>query len=655
MKKFSIKSKFRLGAAVISLVICTSVAIVVYVFLKDLATERIYRETEIFIGTADATRLYVKDVLRPTVAEMVSADDFIPNAMSTTFVGREIMSRLRKRFPDFSYKRASDNPTNPTNRADLLEVEKLEWFRKNPGKGEWHGLIQRDDRSYYARFRAIRAETECLRCHGDPKDAPRQMKEIYGTEGGFHYRVGEVVAADTIYIPVDVAFLQVKETAWNVFLIAAISLFALLGLFFLLFHRTVILQMDGLLSRFRGIYDNPDHDPEVLPTMDTEDEFEQVKFAFEKVAVDLKQTHDELRASESKYRMLFESSRDSILICDRKNRLMDINEAGIALFGFQDKAEALSIETCYQLFWDTRDARSFTAMIQNKGHVEGMELPMVDRQGHKLRVMISASRRLDESGSYDGIDARLHDVTQRRKMERHLAQTEKLASIGELASGVAHEINNPLGVIRVYSNLIAKAKPLPTQIAEDIRVIQKHTEQCTSVVRALLNFARAAEPHKSSCNIRSCLEEVLAVLEPQMRKESVKVHIEADADLKPIVLDEPQIKQVFMNLIINAIQAMPEGGTIRVTVRVEAARKELHVEINDTGVGIAEKHLNRIFDPFFTTKSAGKGTGLGLAVSYGLVEQHGGVITVSSASGAGTTFTVILPLEESGQGDNHAH
>ncbi|CAB5105931.1 hypothetical protein D3OALGA1CA_3933 [Olavius algarvensis associated proteobacterium Delta 3] len=655
MKKFSIKTRFRIGAAVISLVICTSVAIIVYVFLKDLATERIYRETEIFIGTADATRLYVKDVLRPTIADMVSSDDFIPNAMSTTFVGREVMSRLRNRFPHFSYKRASDNPTNPMNRADSLEVEKLTWFRENPDRGEWHGLIRKGDRSYYARFRAILAEAECLRCHGDPKDAPRQMKEIYGTAGGFYYRVGEVVAADTIYIPVDVAFLHVKETAWNIFLIAAISLFALLGLFFLLFNRTVILQMDGLLSRFRSIYDKPDNAPEILRSMDTADEFEQLKFAFEKVAVDLKQTHDELRASESKYRTLFESSRDTIIICDRENRLVDINEAGLTLFGFQDKAEALSIETCYQLFWDTRDARTLSAMIQNKGYVEGVEMPMVDRQGQRLIVMISGARRLDEDGMVDGIDARLHDVTRQRKMERHLARTEKLASIGELASGVAHEINNPLGVIRVYSNLIAKTEPLDIQIAEDIRVIQKHTEQCTSVVQALLNFARASEPRKSQCDIRSCLDDVLAVLEPQMRKEAVTVHVEADSDLPPIVLDEPQMKQVFMNLIINAIQAMPGGGAIRVTVQTDDALRQVHINVSDTGVGISEKHLNRIFDPFFTTKSAGKGTGLGLAVSYGIVERHGGEITVLSAPGTGATFTVVLPLDEAAQGDDDAH
>ena len=340
--------------------------------------------------------------------------------------------------------------------------------------------------------------------------------------------------------------------------------------------------------------------------------------------------------------MLFESSRDTILICDRNNRLIDINDAGITLFGFQDKAEALSIETCYQLFWDTRDARTFTAMIKHKGYVEGLEMPMVDRQGQRVIVMISASRRFDDDGMFDGINARLHDVTHRRKMERHLAQTEKLASIGELASGVAHEINNPLGVIKVYSNLIAKTKLLAPQIAEDIRVIQKHTEQCTSVVRALLNFARASEPRKTSCDIRSCLEEVLAVLEPQMRKDAVAVNVESVPDMPNIVLDEPQMKQVFMNLIINAIQSMPQGGEIGVRVQTDDALHQIHIVVSDTGVGIAEKHLNRIFDPFFTTKSAGKGTGLGLAVSYGIVEQHGGEITVVSTPGKGAYLYRVI-------------
>ncbi len=648
-EKFSIKTKFRIGAAVISLLTCISVAIVVYYYLKNLATREVYKETEIFIGTADATRRYVKDVLRPTMGDLLTPDRFIPHAMSTTYVGREIMSRLGKRFPDFSYKRAAGNPTNPINKADALELEKIKWFNDHPDRSEWHGLILKGERSYYARYRAIRAETECLRCHGDPIDAPQQMKDIYGVEGGYHYRVGEVVAADSIYIPVDVTFLRVKETAWNVFLIATISLFALLGLFYLLFNRTVITQMNELLKRFRAIDIRQDGVPPLEPTVETNDEFEQLRNTFENVAIDLKHTHDELWASESKYRKLFESSRDTIIICDRENRLIDINQAGEDLFNFRDKPEALSIETHYQLFWDTRDAVKFTKTLRQKGYVEEMEVPMVNRRGQKLAVMISATKRVDETGRFDGFDARLQDVTNRRKMDIHLAQTEKLASIGQLASGVAHEINNPLGVIQVYANLISKNTPQDAQVGADIRIIQKHTEHCKSIVQALLNFARVSEPLKTKCDIHECLIDVLKVLEPQMNKKAVELKTEADRDLPHLLLDETQMKQVFMNLIINALQSMDNLGTITISLRQDIKDNRIDIKITDTGSGIASKYLNRIFDPFFTTKSPGKGTGLGLAVSYGIVKQHGGDISVDSIPGQGSSFTIHLPIEEGKQ------
>lgn len=645
MKAISIKAKFRIGVALISFLVCTFVAAAAYFLMKSFVTDQIYKETDIFIGTVDSTRRYVKEVLRPVVSSLLPEDGFVPHAMSTTYVGREIMNRLSERFPDFSYKRAANNPTNPTNRADELEMGKIRWFSQNPGRKDWHGLILKGTSSYYARFYPIRAEQECLHCHGHPRDAPQQMKDIYGTKGGFGYRVGEVVAADVVYIPVDVSFFRVKETAWNVFMVAMVILFTLLVLFYLLFNRTVVLEMNGLLARFRRISDPRGGDKPLVPAAETNDEFDQLKLAFENVAADLKQTHDELRDSERRYRKLFESSWDAIIIFDRDYGLIDINAAGCQLFGFKDKAEAFSIESCYQLFWDGTEAKAFTETIRRDGHVEELELPMVDRNGNKLIVVISASARSDDAGGFDGIDAWLHDMTGRRKLEQHMAKAEKMASIGQLASGVAHELNNPLGVIQVYANLIAKSNGLDGQSSDDLRVIQKHADQCQSVVQALLNFARASEPSKKQCNIRMVLDDVLAILEPQMKKQTITFSLDADRCLPLLIVDETQMKQVFMNLIINALQAMPDGGAIRIAIRMDRRRNRVKVSVADTGVGVAEKHLLRIFDPFFTTKGAGKGTGLGLSVSYGLVEQHGGDITVTSASGKGSTFTVCLPLE----------
>ncbi len=312
------------------------------------------------------------------------------------------------------------------------------------------------------------------------------------------------------------------------------------------------------------------------------------------MASDLKQTHDELKASESKYRLLFETSRDAILIIDETTRLKDINESGLKLFGLKNRAEALSIETFYQLFWDTRDAEFFFNAAKSEGFVQGHEVGMVDRMGKKLEILLSATIRRDESNRFSGIDAMLRDVTEIRRIEKHLAQTEKLASIGQLASGVAHEINNPLGVIQCYSNLIAKSQPPDSQVREDIEVIRKHTDQCKAIIEALLNFARVSEPQKTERDIQACVEEVLAIIEPQIKTEGIKIHKYFPAKLPRVIIDGSKIKQVVMNLLLNARQAMPQQGDIHIHAIVKEEENLLAIEIADT---VRESRTN-IFTAF---------------------------------------------------------
>lgn len=648
MIKITTKTKYQIGSACILLLFCVIASILAYFYMKKNVTSQIYRETEIFIATADATRTYVKDVLRPEMTSRLPAEAFIPQAMSTSFVGREVMSRLRKRFPDFRYKRAAQNPMNPINQADAFELKMIDWFNKNRQANEWHGVMESDQRSYYTRLRAIVAETECMYCHGDPKDAPADMKAIYGTQGGYGYKEGEIVAADTIYIPIDVSIERIKNMTWAIFILVITSLFSLMGLFFILFNRTVVLELKGLLTKFRGITGNGD-DPNSDNIEQAGDEVEQLKLTFESVATDLEHAHEGLKASESKYRRLFEASQDAILICDAETRLVDINPAGIALFGFKDHAEAISIETCFQLFWDPHDARHFVEVIRNKGSLTDFEVALVDRNGHKIFVRISGAARYDENDHFAGINASLHNVTERRRLEKNMAQAEKLASIGQLASGVAHEINNPLEVIRLYSNLVAKGEGLDEQAIQDIKVIQKHTENCKQIVKALLNFGRVSDPDKVENDIHAIIEDVLAVFMIQIHKKTITIEKNFMTDVPPVVLDAQQIKQVLMNILMNAGQSIQAKGRITIETSADSDGKYLHVKIADTGSGIPEKIIAKIFDPFFTTKKEGRGTGLGLSVSYGIIKQHGGDIEVSSVTGKGTEFKIIIPIIQTGE------
>jgi two-component system NtrC family sensor kinase len=642
MARSKIKKRFSIGTAGILIITCAAASVLTYYYLKARAIDSIHRETEIYISMAEATRTYVKEALRPVVRGLVAVDDFIPQAMSTSYVGREIMGRVKERFPDFVYKRPAADPMNPINQADAFEMQMLGWFNANPHINEWQGLIQRQHRSYFARFKAIYAEQQCLMCHGDPADAPRVMKELYGTEGGFRYTVGEAVAADAIYIPVDVALIRVKEAAWSVFLIGGACLFLLLALFYLLFNRTVVSELKGLLSTFGSIGDAAMPEPEGF-RIESGDEINQLKTAFENVAQDLKQAHDAVKASESKYRLLYETSQDAIVLFDERGVVRQINPAGEKLFGLCRESLDQGLGALTELLQRDSITREFWQTLERQGYVRGMELSVPDPGGRTLEVMVSATVRRGHDKAVSGIDAMFRDITEKRRIEKYLAQAEKLASIGQLAAGVAHEINNPLGVIQCYADLIAKARQDDAQIQSDVDTIRKHTAQCKNVVKALLNFARAAEPRRTQVDITDCIEDVLSVLQLQIEKDEIAIRRQYDPGLPRIDIDPHQMRQVFMNLLINAHQAIAKHGTIFIST-ARSTDSRIEVSIRDTGSGIPGSHLEKIFDPFFTTKESDQGTGLGLSVSYGIVKQHGGEIRVESTPGHGTLFTVILPI-----------
>jgi len=642
MKKITVKTQFRIGTACILLLFCVAASLLEYYWLKTMATQSIYKETEIFITTVEATRTYVKDVTRPRMTALLSEHAFVPEVMSTSYVGREIMSRVREQFPEFIYKRAAKSPINPINQADAFEQERIRWFAENRDHEQWSGVIRKADQSYFARMKAIYAENECLVCHGDPVDAPQGMKDIYGSgRGGFWYSVGDVVAADTIYIPVDVAFSRVKEKAFGVFLIGISALFILFALFYVLFNRTVMSQLKGLIYTFRNISASSE-DTRKDPRVEYADEVEQLKEAFENAAVSLKQAHDELKASESKYRRLFAASQDAILICDMQCRLQDINDAGIQMFEFRDRRAALAIESFYQFFLKEAEAAYLWETLQKKGFVKERDVCMVRGGGQQMDILITANLRLDENDQPCGFVSVLRDITEKKRMEAYLARTEKLASIGQLAAGVAHEINNPLGVIQCYAGLIRKNIEPGTQILEDLQIIEKHTRNCKAVVEALLSFARVSEPMMSRSDIHTCIDEVLKVIGRHMQKNDIQIECRYGRDIPQITFDVHKIKQVFMNLLMNAQQAIGDAGRITLTSTLSGNGEWVAIDVTDDGVGISEKDIGRIFEPFFTTKVDGKGTGLGLALTYGIVKQHGGDIVVKSTAGIGTTFTVML-------------
>jgi two-component system NtrC family sensor kinase len=216
--------------------------------------------------------------------------------------------------------------------------------------------------------------------------------------------------------------------------------------------------------------------------------------------------------------------------------------------------------------------------------------------------------------------------------------------MGQLAAGVAHEINNPLGTILLFADVMYKETPEGDPLREDLKMILNETTRCKSIVSDLLNFARQQEVMANEVNLHDLIDEVIEgmVVKPDFKE--IKIVRKFSPDLPLIMADPGQLRQVFINLFNNAADAMPEGGTL--TISSEHVDSQwVRIKISDTGYGIPQENLGRLFTPFFTTKSLGKGIGLGLSIVYGIIKMHRGQIHVESQVGQGTTFTITLPVK----------
>jgi two-component system NtrC family sensor kinase len=242
------------------------------------------------------------------------------------------------------------------------------------------------------------------------------------------------------------------------------------------------------------------------------------------------------------------------------------------------------------------------------------------------------------------LETKVEERTQQiKEMQSVLVRSEKLASLGELAAGIAHELNNPLTGIVLHASIIENDAELPSRLKDELHTITWEADRCAMIVKNLLDFSRKTEPRKAMKSINQIIDRALDLVQRLAGFKNIEIVKEFNQDLPDLLLDQGQMEQVFVNMLVNASQAMENGGQLTLWTGMAVDGESVIVGIEDTGVGIPESALDRIFDPFFSTKGA-KGTGLGLSVSYGIIEGHGGTIEVRSEVGKGTTFTITIPV-----------
>jgi PAS domain S-box-containing protein len=358
---------------------------------------------------------------------------------------------------------------------------------------------------------------------------------------------------------------------------------------------------------------------------------------------------DALAKSEEKYRSLVESAEDLIFTVDREGRFQSLNTFTAKFFG--GAPEAFVGRPISSAFPGPSAAHQAGLIAQvrlsGKSIREEFELPMGERSAWISANFMPVKTDAGEVGSILCI---ARDITETKNLQRHLVNAEKLASLGTLAAGVAHEINNPLGVILGFCELLLRKADQGSQLHEDLKTIERQGLLCKETVENLLSFARAERQPRDSSDLNACIEEITKIVRHLLEKNGIGLALNLDADLPPVKGDARQLQQVFLNLVTNAMAAMEAGGTLTIRSFYDRSARRAVAQFQDTGIGIPPGDIDHIFEPFFTTKPEGHGTGLGLFVSYGIITSYGGAIECASTPAAalgkqpGTTFTVRLPI-----------
>jgi two-component system NtrC family sensor kinase len=370
-------------------------------------------------------------------------------------------------------------------------------------------------------------------------------------------------------------------------------------------------------------------------------------------ALERKKAEEALKQSEHSYRVLFESTLDGLIVMDIETmKVVFGNQTAAKLYGYESVEEALGVDPTDFIHSDDKE-RALKVIkddLFEKGLRQVNEFRTITRDGRE--TWISAIGTRTEYQGRSAVLVSIRDITEQKKMEEEKQRLEaqlhlsgRLAAIGELSAGVAHEINNPLAAIKGFSELLLARYDLDEAVKGDVEAIFKEAQRATRITRNLLSFAHRHEPEKSFISINEALAQSLDLCAYHMKVNNIDMAVEFDPELPGTMADLLQMQQVFVNIIVNAEQAMVEAhGKGRLIVKTQKTDGFIRVSFIDNGPGIPEGNLTRIFDPFFTTKEVGKGTGLGLSICYGLVEAHGGRIYARSKAGQGATFVVEIPI-----------
>ncbi len=355
---------------------------------------------------------------------------------------------------------------------------------------------------------------------------------------------------------------------------------------------------------------------------------------------------NEVRRAERHLASVVQSAGDLVVSLDPEERILSWNPAAerISHYAWDEIIHRPLSSLCSEDSQET--VKRAVSRLARGGPPENLEADLITQDGRRVPVAWALSGMQDEGGAVAAIVGVGRDLTLRRQLEAQLIQSAKMASLGVMAGGIAHEIRNPLGICSAAAQLMVEAPNERELQLECARRIHENIKRAALVIDNLLKFARPPEEQYQPVDLNHIIEEALALVSNQARNQHIRMHFEPNQVIPKVMANSNLLQQVFTNLLLNACHAMLEGGELE--VQTLSNGEWVSVQFSDTGHGIKPEDIGKIFDPFYTTRPVGQGTGLGLPISYSIIQQHGGRINVESTVGIGTKFTVHLPIRQIG-------
>lgn len=643
MRNIQLSTRFALVTGGICGLVYLLFVLLSYNYLKEQTLHVGSEKAHIILDIMNGIDAYINQTLRPRIINLMpdiqeNPHAFIPEILSTTKIKNIVLEKAKLENFQFTYKRMSINPRNKDNSLNELYAEILTIFQKNKDLNEWQGIKSIDKHKFFILAKPIYIKENCLRCHGDINQAPVGLIAKYGSQVGFGFKLNDLMGLEAVSISMDVIWNQIIQTIINICTIGIIIIVLLFIAIEGSFIRLVGHPLKKIAQHFTNISQNMLLDTATLK-IKKHDEIGELIQSFNIMIENLKQAYENIKSNATILQTIINGISDPLALIGKDCNMIAANNTYQEWLS-KNKKMVLNImekeqQNCNA---ETITCQKIKELLNNKEEI--IEKYKTENDEYYLIHLYPIKNNQNEVVK---IVHYIQDITKQRRLELQMAHAEKMAIIGQMAAGFAHEINNPLSIIQCYTKLLMKKFINDQETINDLKIIEKHTNSSKNIVENLLYFSRHKKTIYEQIDINKIILETLSIIKKQFEKKNIFITNRLQEDIPMIYGDREKLKQVLLNILINAEQAISGHGEITITTGFDEDRNEVSVSIKDTGCGIPEQHLMHVFEPFFTTKPPGEGTGLGLFVSYDIIHEHNGDIILKSTEHQGTEIFITLP------------